>query len=196
MGRTLDYLETREEEFAQTALAYHGYSYGSVVALPVLAMEERFVVAVLWYGGLSVRRYPQFADAVNYAPRVTIPALMLNGKYDYLLPTQTSQQPLSAGCVCATLKFPTLRWRALQNAKTSSAVRSPMPSPRSPVRLNGKYDYLLPTQTSQQPLYDLLGAPKEDKRYVTYEAGHADSPRGQVIRETLNWLDRYLGPIN
>ena len=93
---------------------------------------------VLWYGGLSVRRYPQFADAVNYAPRVTIPALMLNGKYDYLLPTQTSQQPL----------------------------------------------------------YDLLGAPKEDKRYVTYEAGHADSPRGQVIRETLNWLDRYLGPIN
>jgi pimeloyl-ACP methyl ester carboxylesterase len=33
-------------------------------------------------------------DAINYAPRVRIPTLMLNGRYDFETPTETAQRPL------------------------------------------------------------------------------------------------------
>jgi hypothetical protein len=45
------------------------------------------------------------------------------------------------------------------------------------------------------PLFKLLGTPAEHKRHVVFEgAGHVP-PRIEVIRETLGWLDRYLGPV-
>jgi eukaryotic-like serine/threonine-protein kinase len=43
-------------------------------------------------------------------------------------------------------------------------------------------------------MFRLLGTPKENKRHVIYESGHA-VPRTEVIKETLAWLDRYLGPV-
>jgi hypothetical protein len=43
-------------------------------------------------------------------------------------------------------------------------------------------------------MFRLLGAPKQLKRRVVYECGH-DIPRNELIKETLNWLDRYLGPV-
>ena len=39
------------------------------------------------------------------------------------------------------------------------------------------------------------GSPPEDKKHVVYDAGHVPLPRSQLIQETLDWLDRYLGPI-
>jgi hypothetical protein len=45
-------------------------------------------------------------------------------------------------------------------------------------------------------MFERLGTPSEHKRQVIMEAGHANLPRGQVIREGLAWLDRYLGPVN
>jgi len=33
-------------------------------------------------------------DSVNYAPRVRIPTLMLNGRYDFETPVETAQRPL------------------------------------------------------------------------------------------------------
>jgi hypothetical protein len=39
-----------------------------------------------------------------------------------------------------------------------------------------------------------LGAPEADKKLVIVEAGH-DIPRRDEIRETLDWLDKYLGPV-
>jgi hypothetical protein len=39
----------------------------------------------------------------------------------------------------------------------------------------------------------LLGTPEADKRWIVYETGHAP-PRKEVIRESLGWLDKYLGP--
>ena len=32
-------------------------------------------------------------DQYNYLPRITIPTLMLNGKYDFFFPYETSQKP-------------------------------------------------------------------------------------------------------
>ena len=34
------------------------------------------------------------ADAVNFAPYVKTPVLMLNGRFDYFFPTASSQEPL------------------------------------------------------------------------------------------------------
>jgi dienelactone hydrolase len=61
--------------------------------------------------------------------------------------------------------------------------------------LNGRYDHFYPVETSQLPLFRLLGTPAQDKRHVIFEGGH-QVPRPDVIRETLAWLDRYLGPVN
>ena len=48
-------------------------------------------------------------------------------------------------------------------------------------------------ETSQLPLFRLLGAPAQDKRQVITEGGHAP-PQDLVVKETIDWLDRYLGP--
>jgi eukaryotic-like serine/threonine-protein kinase len=61
--------------------------------------------------------------------------------------------------------------------------------------LAGRYDYIFPVETSQVPFMDLLGTPKKDKRHVVFEAGHLPLPRSELIRETLEWLDRYQGPV-
>jgi len=58
--------------------------------------------------------------------------------------------------------------------------------------LNGRYDWFFPVETSQLPMFRLLGTPKEHKRHVVFEAGHM-IPRSRHIKETLDWLDRYLG---
>jgi hypothetical protein len=61
--------------------------------------------------------------------------------------------------------------------------------------LGGQYDFGFPLETSQKPLFNLFATPAEHKRLVTFEnAGHVP-PRIDLIREVLDWLDRYLGPV-
>jgi eukaryotic-like serine/threonine-protein kinase len=61
--------------------------------------------------------------------------------------------------------------------------------------MSGRYDYLFPHEASQKPFIELIGAPPEDKRAVTFEAGHWPLPRHEVIKETVAWLDKYLGTV-
>lgn len=61
--------------------------------------------------------------------------------------------------------------------------------------LNGRYDHFFPVETSQIPMFQLVGTPPEHKRHVIYETGHF-VPRNQLISEILDWLDRYLGPVD
>jgi hypothetical protein len=61
--------------------------------------------------------------------------------------------------------------------------------------VNGRYDYGLPVDTQQRPMFELLGTPAEHKRHVLFDAGHWPFPRGEFIRENLAWLDEYLGPV-
>lgn len=58
------------------------------------------------------------------------------------------------------------------------------------VMINGEFDFFFPIETSQKPLYDLLGTPEADKKYVVFPGSHS-IPRAGMIRETLEWLDRY-----
>ena len=59
--------------------------------------------------------------------------------------------------------------------------------------LNGRYDHTFPVETAQLPYFRSLGTPEKDKKHVIYESGHAP-PRKDYIRESLDWLDKYLGP--
>jgi serine/threonine protein kinase/dienelactone hydrolase len=60
--------------------------------------------------------------------------------------------------------------------------------------LNGKYDMIYPYETKAKPLFDLLGTPKDQKVQKSYNTDHY-IPRDERIKETLAWLDRYLGPV-
>jgi hypothetical protein len=59
--------------------------------------------------------------------------------------------------------------------------------------LNGRFDFFLPEDKTQIPMFELLGAPANNKRRIVYDTGH-NIPRPELIRESLVWLDRYLGP--
>lgn len=135
LGRAIDYLETRADVDAGR-VGYLGQSLGGSSAAPLLALEKRLKVAVLFSGGLSRETAP-IVDTMNHAPRIRIPVLMLSGRFDERLPLETSQVPL----------------------------------------------------------FRLLGTAPGDKRQVVFESGHASPPRAESLREVLGWYDRYLGPV-
>ena len=61
--------------------------------------------------------------------------------------------------------------------------------------LSGLYDPSFPHETVVKPMFQLLGTPDKDKKNVVYETDHF-IPRNELVRETLIWLDKYLGPVN
>lgn len=61
--------------------------------------------------------------------------------------------------------------------------------------INGSDDFLLPMRAQKQ-LYERLATPPQDKRHVTLAGGHIPSSRIDIIREVLDWLDKYLGPVD
>ena len=70
-----------------------------------------------------------------------------------------------------------------------------LPRVRQPVlMLNGRFDMFFPVETSQIPLFNLLGTPAKDKKMLIYNTGHL-VPRTDLIKETLAWYDKYLGPV-
>jgi len=131
---SVDYLETRSD-IDSKKLAYFGYSWGGIVAPIMLSAEERLRAGIVVVGGFRGNARPE-ASELSYVARVTVPTLMLNGKYD--------------------MEFP--------------------------------FD------TTVKPMFDLLGTPKEHKRLVVYDTDHF-VPRNECIKESLAWLDRYLGPV-
>jgi serine/threonine protein kinase/dienelactone hydrolase len=58
--------------------------------------------------------------------------------------------------------------------------------------MNGKYDGEL--GTSVRAMFELLGTSPEQKQLKLYETDHIP-PRNEYVKETLAWLDRYLGPV-
>jgi pimeloyl-ACP methyl ester carboxylesterase len=137
LGRTLDYLETRKD-IDSTKVAYFGDSGGGNRGAILPAIERRLKAEILSSAGLQLTvRYLPEGDPFNFVTHVTIPVLMLNGRYD------------------ATF----------------------------------------PLESSQRPLFQLLGTPAPDKKHVIYEGGHGAFPRPGAVRECLDWLDKYLGPV-
>ncbi len=61
--------------------------------------------------------------------------------------------------------------------------------------LNGRLDAGFPLETHARPFYELLGTPREHKRFTVAESGHFVA-QPKLIRESLDWLDRYLGFVD
>ena len=135
LRRSIDYLETRKD-IDQKKLAFFGFSWGGMLGPIMTAMENRFEVAVLWSGGCDTDRVLPEADPMNFAPRVKVPVLMLNGRYDFGFPLETCQEPM----------------------------------------------------------FRALGTGAQDKKHILYEGGHFPQLL-PLIKETLDWLDHYLGPV-
>ncbi|HXZ19928.1 MAG TPA: protein kinase, partial [Candidatus Acidoferrales bacterium] len=93
LSRTVDYAETRKD-LNTTKLVYYGLSWGSEVGPVMTAVETRFKTAIFVAGGFTDERPLPEADPFNFAPRVALPVLMLNGRFDSVFPFDTSQEPM------------------------------------------------------------------------------------------------------
>ncbi len=131
LRRGIDYLETRPEVSTEH-LAYYGVSWGGAMGALMPAVEPRIRVSALYVAGLDFERARPEVDPVNFLPRIRIPTLMLNGRYDFFFPVESSQVPM----------------------------------------------------------FRLLGTPPDQKRYVVEDGSHFVA-RTRLIQETLAWLDKY-----
>jgi len=70
-----------------------------------------------------------------------------------------------------------------------------LPRVKTPtLMLNGRYDTLSNFERSIKPMFDLLGTSVEDKVLKVYDTDHIP-PKNEFVKETLAWLDKYLGPV-
>jgi len=87
VGRTLDYLETRDD-IDSDRVAFYGFSsafYGTIFS----AVDPRFAASVMLSAGIppAGKLLPEM-DPVNFAPRSPVPTLMINGRDDFVFPLQ------------------------------------------------------------------------------------------------------------
>jgi dienelactone hydrolase len=63
--------------------------------------------------------------------------------------------------------------------------------------VNGTGDFIFPVESGQNPFFDLLGTPRDQKSHVLLVGGHfiIGQQRSQVVRTVLDWLDRWLGVV-
>jgi len=93
LNTTIDYLESLPDMDAKK-IGYFGISRGASFAGVInLALEPRIHAVVLASGGIWIHSplHPMI-DLINYAPRITVPVLMLSGRYDHIYPYEQSQK--------------------------------------------------------------------------------------------------------
>ena len=91
--RCIDYLQQERPDIDGQKLAYCGFSWGANYGAIIPAVEDRLGASVLAVGGMPGNRQPQ-VDGFNYVGRVTVPTLMLNGKYDLNVRYETRVKPM------------------------------------------------------------------------------------------------------
>jgi formylglycine-generating enzyme required for sulfatase activity/dienelactone hydrolase len=95
-ARTLDYLATRPD-IDRGKLAYLGVSMGSAYGVIVASLlQDRLKTAVFLDGGYFMEPPPPGADQADFVTRMKKPVLMVNGRYDFTFPLETSQDPFFA----------------------------------------------------------------------------------------------------
>jgi len=92
LGRSLDYLETRKD-IDSGRVAYFGLSLGGTEGGLLPAVENRIKTAILSSGGFLPRRDLPEVDPLNFVTHVTIPVLMLAGRYDGQYSLESLQRP-------------------------------------------------------------------------------------------------------
>ncbi|HEY4011376.1 MAG TPA: bifunctional serine/threonine-protein kinase/formylglycine-generating enzyme family protein [Acidobacteriaceae bacterium] len=93
-ARSLDYLATRPD-IDSTRVAYLGVSMGAAQGvINAELMQNRLKTAVLLDGGYFLDPPVTGADQAEFATRLKIPVLMVNGRYDYVFAVEPAQNPL------------------------------------------------------------------------------------------------------
>ena len=92
LARGIDYLETRAD-IDRSRLAFYGVSAGGDAGVVLTALEPRLKASVLQGTGIFKESPPEI-DPLNYAPRVRVPTLLVNGRYDFELAFERSQRAL------------------------------------------------------------------------------------------------------
>jgi pimeloyl-ACP methyl ester carboxylesterase len=87
-------LSGTRQDLRTDRLAYYGLSWGAAEAPIIISMEPRVRRAVLVGAGWIFGKPLPEVDPFNFAPRVNVPVLMVNGRYDFFFPTETSQKPM------------------------------------------------------------------------------------------------------
>jgi formylglycine-generating enzyme required for sulfatase activity len=88
--RSIDYLATRPE-LDIDRLAYYSLSMGAHFGPIPVALEPRVKVAVFASGGPQYDLPPEVQPA-NFAPHVTVPVLLVNGKDDFSVPVAAQRR--------------------------------------------------------------------------------------------------------
>ncbi len=83
VGRSIDYLETRPD-IDRNRIGYLGVSMGAAHAVFFAAMEDRLKAVVMLDGGFYNEKPLPGADAVDFAPRLKAPTLLICGKFDFV----------------------------------------------------------------------------------------------------------------
>ena len=135
-GRVLEYVGSRAD-LDRERVGYYGVSMGAYTGVMINAVTPGLKAAVFLGGGLIRGPLPLEVDPFNFASRIRVPTLMVNGRNDF----QT------------------------------------------------------PYQTSQVPLFKLLSLPADQKRHALFEGGHMPSQIHDVMREILDWFDRFIGAV-
>ena len=68
-----------------------------------------------------------------------------------------------------------------------------MPRVRVPVLMLGSSNDFFFPEGHQRAWFDAIGTPDEHKYFRLYETGHWPLPFGELLRETVDFLDRYVG---
>lgn len=90
LSRTLDFLAEREDIDSER-IAYYGFSAGAVYGPIFTAIEDRFSASVLLGGGM-LDIFPPDTSLAAFAPRSTLPTVMINGVDDFIMPYDAAQR--------------------------------------------------------------------------------------------------------
>jgi dipeptidyl aminopeptidase/acylaminoacyl peptidase len=75
-----------------------------------------------------------------------------------------------------------------QPANFSARVRIPV------LVVNGKDDFGVPVD-AQRRFFEILGTAPDQKRHAVLDGGHVPQDRRALMREVLDWYDKYLGVV-
>jgi formylglycine-generating enzyme required for sulfatase activity/dienelactone hydrolase len=94
LGRALDYLATRSD-IDTSRVGYLGVSMGAAEGVIYATLQQQRLKAALFFdGGYFLFAPPKGGDQADFAPRLELPVLMLNGRYDFTFSLERAQTPL------------------------------------------------------------------------------------------------------
>jgi len=90
--KCIDYLQTRDD-IVPDKIAFYGMSWGPCVGAILSGVETRIKTNVFISSGLRDFGRPE-SSLSSFVPRIKIPTLMLNGKYDSIFPYDLFIEPM------------------------------------------------------------------------------------------------------